>query len=635
MVGRNIEHYKLIQVLGEGGMGIVYKAFDLKLERYIALKILSSHATNNPQFVERFKREAKHQAKLTHANIIPVYGFTEEQGVLGIVMEYVDGEPLEKMIERRGRIPVSEALLIIKQILAGAAYAHKKGFIHRDIKPSNIIINKEGVAKIMDFGISKSLTETKNITKTGTKIGTVLYMSPEQIKAHDPTIQSDIYSIGITFYEMLAGKVPFDFDTEYEIMEAHLKKIPEKLSSVIEEIPPEIDLILSKALNKNPQRRYLSCEEFMDDLNSKITPQVLARKKESKKIGRASTLIPKLKFALVITFIFVVLAGLFLFVYDAVSGFWKGAYTSSKGPVSGEHSYRLNPSYVVKTNWIALPSSTSEDLNSIYMLNDSTGLICGNSGIILKTENAGLSWKQINDSFLTDSLYSLTINNYVAFAVGKNGAILKSTNQGNSWQPANNYNVTESLFDITFIKGTQTGIIVGSRGTILKSKDNGETWHPIQTNVSNLLYGVSFVNNQTGFAVGWDGTILKSTDQGESWILRPKITDNYLRDIEFFDEQTGIIACGGGEILQTNDGGETWTLIDGGVISGLYAVRFLNEKYAMILGSRGEILVSESGGKNWELTSSGNFIALTDLSVTPSGKIFITGFGGTILTSQN
>lgn len=635
MVGRNIEHYKIIQVLGEGGMGIVYKAFDLKLERYIALKILSSHATNNPQFVERFKREAKHQAKLTHSNIIPVYGLTEEQGVLGIVMEYVDGEPLEKMIERRGRIPLSEALSIIKQVLAGAAYAHKKGFIHRDIKPSNIIINKESVAKIMDFGISKSLTETKNITKTGTKLGTVLYMSPEQIKAHDPTIQSDIYSIGITFYEMLAGKVPFDFDTEYEIMEAHLKKIPERLSAVIEEIPPEIDLILAKALNKNPQRRYLSCEEFLDDLNSKITPHVLTRKKVSKKVTKAAALMPKIKFALVVTFIFVVLAGLFLFVYDAVSGFWKGAYTSSKNADSGEHSYRLNPSYVIKTNWIALPSTISEDLNSIYMLNDSTGFICGNKGIILKTENAGVNWMQINDSLLTDSLYSLGFINGSVFAVGKNGAILRSIDQGNSWLQANNYNVTESLFGITFIKGTQIRIIVGSKGTILKSIDNGETWHPVRTNVSSLLYSVSFLNNQTGFAVGWDGTILKTTDQGESWFLQPKITDNYLRDIEFFDEQTGIITGGGGEILLTNDGFKTWTIIDSGVISGLYAVRFLNEQYVIILGSRGEILVSDNGGKKWELTSSGSYLALTDLSLTPSGKIFITGFNGTILTSQN
>ena len=221
MVGGIIENYKIISVLGEGGMGIVYKGFDLKLERYVAIKILNSQALLNPQFVARFKREAKNQAKLNHPNIVPVYGFAEANRTLGIVMEYVEGETLENIIERNGKLGLLESLNVLKQILAGADYAHSKGFVHRDLKPSNIIISTEGVAKIMDFGISKSMFESQGITKTGTKIGTILYMSPEQIKAMEPTAQSDIYSIGISIFEMLRGKTPFDVGNEFQIMEAH------------------------------------------------------------------------------------------------------------------------------------------------------------------------------------------------------------------------------------------------------------------------------------------------------------------------------------------------------------------------------------------------------------------------------
>ncbi|MDP3684487.1 MAG: serine/threonine-protein kinase, partial [Ignavibacteria bacterium] len=212
MIGSIVENYKVVSVLGEGGMGIVYKAFDIKLERFVALKVLNQTGALNSNFVERFKREAKNQAKLNHPNIVSVYGFTEQNGILGIVMEYVEGETLEKLITRKCKLETKEALTILQQMLEGVGHAHSKNFIHRDIKPSNIILNKEGIVKIMDFGISKALFD-KGITKTGTKIGTLLYMSPEQIRAEDPTKQSDIYSIGITLYEMLSGKTPFDKGT--------------------------------------------------------------------------------------------------------------------------------------------------------------------------------------------------------------------------------------------------------------------------------------------------------------------------------------------------------------------------------------------------------------------------------------
>ena len=152
-----IENYKFISLLGKGGMGVVYKAQDIKLERFVAIKILSSHLIDSPRLIERFKIEAKNQAKLSHPNIVTVYGFIEYKNLLGIVMEYVEGESLDKIVYKNKRLNLGDSVYILKQVLSGIGYAHSRGFIHRDIKPSNIILNTEGVAKIMDFGISKSL----------------------------------------------------------------------------------------------------------------------------------------------------------------------------------------------------------------------------------------------------------------------------------------------------------------------------------------------------------------------------------------------------------------------------------------------------------------------------------------------
>ncbi|MDP4116614.1 MAG: serine/threonine-protein kinase, partial [Bacteroidota bacterium] len=237
MINQIINNYKILEVLGEGGMGIVYKAFDLKLERFAALKVLSGQALSNSRFIERFRIEARNQAKLIHTNIIPVFSFIEEEGIYAIVMEFVDGITLEQLIAKKGRLSIDEATTIMLDILEGVSYAHKKGFIHRDLKPSNIIINRENIIKIMDFGISKSIYENKGLTKTGTKLGTLLYMSPEQIKAVEPTKQRDIYSLGVIFYEMLAGKNPFESGTDFDIMEAHLKKYPSKLSTIRKDVP--------------------------------------------------------------------------------------------------------------------------------------------------------------------------------------------------------------------------------------------------------------------------------------------------------------------------------------------------------------------------------------------------------------
>ncbi len=640
MVGSVIENYKIVSVLGEGGMGIVYKGFDLKLERFIALKILNQQALKNPQFIERFKREAKNQAKLNHTNIVPVYGFTEYNGLLGIVMEYVAGETLERLIARKGRLELQESVNILRQVLEGAAYAHSKGFVHRDLKPSNIIISQEGVAKIMDFGISKSVNEVRGITKTGTKLGTVLYMSPEQIKAQEPTLQSDIYSLGITFYEMLSGKTPFEAPTDFHIMEGHLKKNPIKITSQFDYIPPVVDTILSKALSKSTARRYHSCEEFLADINSiPLTPYKAKKTKkitEHKKFDFTSEdFLRKLKNYSLIAFIIFAFATLFFYVYQSVSEFWIVKYhNSSKLIDNGGDSYRSNPSYLTRSSWKSITCPVTTDLNSVTFLNDSVGFACGTNSTILKSVDGGNKWEVIPVGDSAVSFYDIKFfNSNSGIIAGEKGTILLTEDGGKTWHKVTT-DVYESLFGIYILPNSNTGFIAGGSGIILKSTNTGNTWQRVLSPSRNLLYSIAFAGSTLGYAVGWNGELLKTTNQGNSWAMTNRLSDSYFRDISFADKDIGIIVGGGGEIYRTDDGGSDWEKISAQTISGLYSVSFLDNKNGIILGSKGEIFITDDAGKSWKASASGKFGALTHLSVLPSNKIVIVGSNGTILMSQ-
>ncbi len=631
MVGNYLENYKIVAILGEGGMGIVYKALDLKLERYVAIKILSPQATANPQFVERFKREAKNQAKLTHPNIVPVYGFAEERQTLGIVMEYVDGETLEHLIHRKGKMELIEALDILKQILAGADYAHSKGFVHRDIKPSNIIISSDGTAKIMDFGISKSIYDSKGITKTGTKLGTILYMSPEQIKALEPTGQSDIYSIGITFYEMLSGKTPFDVGTEFKIMEAHLKKNPPKLSDKTIGLPSEVDRIISKALNKSTAKRYATGAEFLADVNKfydEITsPAVQKRITKQQKLQNKQPLKDRIRFYAFALFFLCLFAGLFYFVYTTVEQFWNNPAANSSITFNQPDS-KASSLY----KWENLKSPTTNSLNSICFINDSLGFACGNQGTVIKTVNGGSKWYILSDSSAIN-LYDIKfISAHKGFIVGEKGTILSTSDEGTTWEKLN-ADTNATLFKIYFLKNKSTGFIIGALGTILKTNDSGNTWVPVTSPTEEFLYGISFADDNNGFIVGWNGTILKTTDGGNTWAKEKSLNNKYIRDITFLNKDVGILVGGGGEIARTDNGGRSWGIIPSHLISGLYGVFFPDNDHGIIISSKGEILVSTNEGKKWVLNKSSSYSSLMGIAETPSKKIFIVTNSGAILTN--
>lgn len=266
-----IRDYEIIKKLGEGGMGTVYLAKDVMLERKVAIKVLNPLLTKDSQFTERFRHEAKVQASLIHSNIVTLYNYFFEQDHYCMVMEYIEGVTLKQLITNTGPMPEQKAVWILNQMLDAVGYAHKKGIIHRDIKPSNVLVTSDNTVKILDFGIAKILQD-KGMTKTGTKMGTIFYMSPEQIIAvKDIDNRTDIYSLGVTFYEMLSGKVPFNVDTEsdFEIMNEIVSGEIKDPRIIYPHISDWVVDVLFASVEKDRNKRIQSTDEFIERLLSK------------------------------------------------------------------------------------------------------------------------------------------------------------------------------------------------------------------------------------------------------------------------------------------------------------------------------------------------------------------------------
>ncbi len=264
MIGKTIGNYKIISEIGKGGMGVVYSAEHINLGRCVAVKCLAPSSILNRQLHERFYQEARNQAKLQHPNIVQVTDLFEQDGLFFLVMEYVNGQGLDDIIKNRGKLSEQESLPIFKDVLTGLNFAHSKGIIHRDVKPSNILVDRDGRAKILDFGISVQ-TGDRRLTITGTDVGTACYMSPEQItRPRNIDHRSDVYSAGILLYEMLTGVVPFDSDTDsdYEIKEKHCRlQVPDPIQKNTR-ISKQLAGLILKALEKNPDNRFSGCGEF-------------------------------------------------------------------------------------------------------------------------------------------------------------------------------------------------------------------------------------------------------------------------------------------------------------------------------------------------------------------------------------
>ena len=264
------DRYEIIDKVGSGGMSDVYKAMDHKLNRYVAIKVLKSEFSEDTGFVSKFRVEAQSAAGLTHPNIVNVYDVGEDNGIYYIVMELIEGITLKKYIEKKGKLPIKEAVSIAIQVAQGIEAAHNNHIIHRDIKPQNIMISREGKVKVTDFGIARAASSH---TINGNAMGSVHYISPEQAKGGYIDEKSDIYSLGISLFEMITGEVPFEGDSTVSVALQHINEEMPNPRDYVEELPVSVEKILAKCTQKKPERRYLKVSTLIADLKkSLITP---------------------------------------------------------------------------------------------------------------------------------------------------------------------------------------------------------------------------------------------------------------------------------------------------------------------------------------------------------------------------
>jgi eukaryotic-like serine/threonine-protein kinase len=264
--GDRIGDFQILDVLGAGGMGRVYKVQNVFSERIEAMKVLLPNLISDPELLDRFMREIKVQASLKHNNIAALYGATRIDNQLVMLMEYIEGETLEKYMSK-GPVPLTRGLDYIMQVLSALAYAHQLGVVHRDIKPANMMLTPGGVVKLMDFGIARMKAD-RRLTQTGRTVGSLYYMSPEQINGGELDARSDLYSLGVSLYEVVTGRRPFQGDSDYSIMAAHLQSSPVPPIEVEPRLPQALNDIILMSISKDPSHRFQSADAFRAALNS-------------------------------------------------------------------------------------------------------------------------------------------------------------------------------------------------------------------------------------------------------------------------------------------------------------------------------------------------------------------------------
>jgi eukaryotic-like serine/threonine-protein kinase len=262
------DRFELEELVGTGGMSSVFRARDLQLDRRVAIKILHEHFASDPEYLERFRREARAVARLSHPNIVTVIDRGNDGGQQYIVFEHVDGENLKELVVRSGRLPVRRALELALEVADGLAFAHGRGLVHRDVKPQNVLLSREGEVKVTDFGIARSLHVEQGVTQTGTVLGTGEYLAPEQASGKEISPATDVYSLGVVLWELLAGEVPFVGENFVAVALRHVNEPPPSLRERRPDVSPRLDAAVERALAKDPARRFPSMAAFAAELRA-------------------------------------------------------------------------------------------------------------------------------------------------------------------------------------------------------------------------------------------------------------------------------------------------------------------------------------------------------------------------------
>jgi serine/threonine protein kinase len=274
MIGQKIHNYHIEELLGEGGMGTVYRAIDTVLQRTVAVKVLHPHLVRDSSFFERFRNEAILSAKLSHPNVAMLYNFFSEKNDNYMIMEFIDGLTLEKLLKQHGGLSVEIVFKIMIQALEGLQHAHEKGIFHRDIKPANLMLTKDGRVKLMDFGIAR-MVGSQRLTRADRVVGTLEYMAPELLDGSEATVQSDLYAIGVLMYELLSGKMPFEATTDATLITQILTKKPIPIRNRIKDLPKKIEEILDSLLQKKPEKRFVSANDLRQTLANLVAPSLV------------------------------------------------------------------------------------------------------------------------------------------------------------------------------------------------------------------------------------------------------------------------------------------------------------------------------------------------------------------------
>lgn len=259
--GTRLGRYLVIHQIGGGGMGQVYRAQDTELNRTVALKVLPPHLCRHPEYLRRFRTEAQAQARMSSPYVITLYSFMEMAAGEVLVMEHVEGQTIAQMLRAQGPLPLQRAVRFFEQALRGIEHMHRHGVVHRDLKPSNIFITADEQVKIMDFGVAR-IIDQHDTAQNGTMVGTLLYISPEQINGRETDFRSDVYTLGVSLFEAITGRLPFERRSDYALMHAHVQEQPPRPNLYQHRVPPALEWVILKAIEKDPTRRFQSASEF-------------------------------------------------------------------------------------------------------------------------------------------------------------------------------------------------------------------------------------------------------------------------------------------------------------------------------------------------------------------------------------